>query len=137
MLEKLFKQTPPEAPLLQLARIASALERLTQLYELELAAKGISTATDEGEGEVLDSDPDHFEALEQEEERIRVNGLAPGGYYHPVSPSGRGWAPLPAAEPQGDLLPAPAQTSLFTPSGSWAFTAGPEGAETSDAPPAK
>ena len=103
----LFKPEP------SLALIATHLEQLVKLYTLDLASRGLSLDDFQLEGAVLETDDEQITALDQEEERKRQNGLAPGRNYQPTQPSGEPW---------------PAEPGLF-PSSSYAWL-GPEGAET-------
>lgn len=96
-----------------LEKIASSLDLLSRLYQLDMASRGLSLEDYQLEGAVLETDDDQITALEREEERKKQNGLAPGRDYSPTQPSGEPW---------------PAEPSLF-PSSSYAWL-GPEGAET-------
>lgn len=105
-------------------RIAAALEQLVALVKLDLASRGLQTETSDFLGEVLDTDDFQLASREAEEERKRVNGLAPGRDYAPVDANGNPWG-----SPAEGASPGPTPSSgLFFPSASYAW-AGPEGAE--------
>lgn len=72
-------------------RIASALERLVSLYELDLQSRGITTLTGVEEGEVFETD----EAFLFEQERLENVRAALG---------------LPPEYPVGSALPTPGAT---------------------------
>ena len=113
-----------DAELEILGKISTSLERLAILYELDLISRGVVTRTDEGEGEVLDTDPDTIERLESEEELKKKYGLPPGTKLGAGGPSGDGWRP-------GDVNPSDfgdQPPSLWYPSG-LSFPTGPEGSE--------
>jgi hypothetical protein len=99
-----------------LGRIAAALEALLELKRLEMASRGLTFATGDLEGEILDTSEELISAKEREEERKLIYGLAPDRDYSPTDPEGRPW---PASGPS---------TSVLFPSASYAWT-GPEGAE--------
>ena len=98
------------------ARIAAALERLLELYSLDLTSRGVEVEPSNLLGEIIDTDEAQIFAVEQEEERKRVSGLAPGRDYKPTQPDGSPWPAEPGAE------------SPFFSSASYAWL-GPEGAE--------
>lgn len=100
------------------ARIASALERLVELYSLDLTSRGVEVEPSNLLGEIIDTDEAQIFATEQEEERKRVSGLAPGRDYKPTQPDGSPWPP--------DSRDA--SESPFFSSASYAWL-GPEGAE--------
>jgi len=113
----LFSRSTPESPSDRfLSRIAESLDQLARLYSLDLASRGLVTATSELEGEILETSEESLATLEREEERKTHFGLAPDREYAPLDPAGNPW---PATAAGG--------SPLF--GASWAFPVGPEGAE--------
>lgn len=109
-------------------RIAAALERLIQLYELELNATGIITQEGGEEGEVLETSEELIQQKEREEDVRRKLGLAPGAHVSPIDPdTGREWA-LPQEEAWPSTEERATLERLFA-LGSSIFGYGPEGAE--------
>jgi hypothetical protein len=99
-------------------RIANALERLVELKEIELKAKGLTLYTEEGEGEIFETDQDVILRKEYEDKLRAQLGLAPGAPVGVIDPStGREWA-------------APTEIAPSWSSGpGYGFGLGPEGAE--------
>lgn len=105
--------------------LVGLLERLVQLYELDLAARGITTRTAEEEGEIFE----FSSKSEEDDERRAFFGLPAGAYPYPVDPEGKPWSGVPEAAGRERLGPptqAADEERLF---GSWSLSVGPEGAE--------
>src|SRR3990172_5410963 len=69
------KKAPPAGPQ---ARLAAALERLTELYELDLRARGLTTQGGNLVGEILLTDPELIAREERKEHVRRELGLPEG-----------------------------------------------------------
>lgn len=100
-------------------RLVKALERLVQLKELELAAKGLTLYNGAEEGEVSDFNPELIAKREYEDTVRKLLGLAPDAPIGVIDPkTGREWT-----------------QSVQLPEASWSsgpgfgFGVGPEGAE--------
>lgn len=108
-------------------RIANALERLVELYTLDLNSRGVATEVGDELGEVFLTDEAWLLRREQEDELRRTLGLAPGQPLGVIDPAtGREWAA--ASTPPQEARPA--KEELFPGSStSWGFGVGPEGAE--------
>lgn len=115
-------------------RAVAALERLVQLYELDLASRGVFTSTAEEVGEVLETSQALLSRLEAENDYRRAYGLgaeAPIGALNPLT--GEPWGggtDIASAEEAGTTEKDAYLASLFSSgraSGGWSF--GPEGAE--------
>ena len=104
-------------------RLVATLEKLTFLYQLDLASRGIITETGTEEGELLLTDAEDIARREYESELRKLYGLPESHDFRvpsPATPDQKGtWTP--AEDPSG------AGESLF--GASWGFGTGPEAAE--------
>lgn len=123
-------------------RAVAALERLVQLYELDLRSRGIYTEDAGEEGEVLETSQALLAKLEAENEYRRAHGLGASAAIGALNPlTGQPWgagelsisSEEEAGTPEEDAYLGgrgdSSYASLFGSGNSWGWGAGPEGAE--------
>ena len=113
-----------------LPRIAKALERLAELYELDLRTRGVTTFTDLGEGECFETDEAFLFEQEQIENVRKQLGLSPSYPVGAALPTPGALRDLPKAEEEALPGEPPEGPSFEAVSGS-SWGPGPEGAEDS------
>jgi hypothetical protein len=100
-------------------RLVRALERLVQLKEIELAAKGLTLYTSNEVGEAYETDFDLIAKREYEDGIRKRLGLAPNQPIGVIDPeTGKEWS-----------TPVQVEESFFSPGPGFGFGVGPEGAE--------
>ena len=127
-----FSRSAASAELAQLFQhlheIAEALKTLGKLKKLELEAQGLCVETEDGEGEIRETDPEILERLEKEDELRKLLGLpahAPVGVIDPAT--GREWS-LGGRAAEAEKGPTAEESlGLFGTAQAWGY--GPEGAE--------
>jgi hypothetical protein len=107
-----------------LSRIAKALEKLVELYELDLQTRGVTTSTDLGEGECYETDEAFLFEQEQIENVRKQLGLSPSYPVGAALPTPGLTSDSPKAREAEEIPGSPLEA--FSGS-SWGT--GPEGAE--------
>jgi len=133
-LSKLFGSSGEHIQPALLEAFLAELRRIRQLYELDLASRGLTLDTGAGEGAIYETDEELLADLERKENVRATYGLPAGypvGAAIPKLDPATGREYLPEAEGPWETQEAPgaAQTTQASPFHTAALFVGPEGAE--------